>query len=124
MNFERDVCGWSGFQSVVKDGAVGRILPGGKFGRERSFLVVVPADAGDGGGAQKRGVGIGDLRAGLAQGREVVENPEGAAVGGDDEVVIVDDEVAGVAGGKIQLERLPVVAVVERNVDAIGERGV
>ena len=116
--------GWSGLQRVIEDGAVGRILRGGKFRWKRSFLIVVPADASDGGGTQKRGVGIGDLRAGLAQGREVVENPESAAVGGDDEIVVVDDEVAGVAGGKIQLERLPVVAIVERNVDAIRERGV
>ena len=113
MNFERDVCGWSGLQRVVKDGAVGRILAGGKFRRKRSFLVVIPADAGDGGWAQKRGIGIRDLRAGLAQGRKVVENPESAAVGGNDEIVIVDDDVAGIAGGEIQLQRLPVVAVVE-----------
>ena len=113
VNFERDVGGGSGIQRVVEDGAVGRILSGGKFRRKRGFLVVVPADASDGGGAKERGVGVRDLRAGLAQRREVVENPKRAAVGGDDEIVIVDDDVAGIAGGKIQLERLPVVAVVE-----------
>ena len=54
----------------------------------------------------------------LAERAEVVEDPEGAAVGGDDEIVVLDDEIVDRGGGQIQFERAPVCAVVEGNIDA------
>src|SRR6185437_7384676 len=47
-----------------------------------------------------------------------VEYPEAAAVGCDGEVVAVNDDVAHGGDGHVELERLPVVAVVEGDVDA------
>ena len=54
----------------------------------------------------------------LAQWIDVVENPERAAVRGDYEIVVLNDEVVHRRGRQIQFERTPVGAVVERNVDA------
>ena len=50
------------------------------------------------------------------RGRDVVENPERAAVRGDDKVIAMNRQVAHGGMRKIQLQRLPVVAVVKRNV--------
>ena len=49
----------------------------------------------------------------LAEGRDVVEDPERAAVRPDDEVVPVDDEVPDGRRREIDLEGHPGVAVVE-----------
>jgi hypothetical protein len=57
------------------------------------------------------------LVVGLAQRRSVVENPEAAAVRGDDQVVAVDHQVAHRDRRQIQLQGLPVVAIVEGNRD-------
>ena len=54
----------------------------------------------------------------LAQRRDVVENPERAAVSGDDEIVAVNGQIAHRGDRQVELQRLPVVAVVERNVNA------
>ena len=56
-------------------------------------------------------------RVDLAQRRDVVEDPEAAAVRADDQVVVLDDEVADRRRRHVQPQRLPVVAVVERDVD-------
>ena len=54
-------------------------------------------------------------------GRDVVENPEAAAVGADHQVVLVvigvDVEVADGGAGKVLPQRLPVIAIVEADVD-------
>ena len=60
----------------------------------------------------------GDGGTGLAKRAEVVEDPERAAVRRNDERVIVNDHVVDRRDGEIELERLPVCAVVERNIDA------
>ena len=89
-------------------------------------LIPVAVDAGangllglkeiGGGGADRLSVG-GDL----AQRRDVVENPEAATVGADDQVVLVvigvDVEVADGGGGQVLAQRLPVIAIVEADVD-------
>jgi hypothetical protein len=49
----------------------------------------------------------------LPQRRGVIENPECAPVGRGHEVVSVNDQVVDRNRGKIQLQRLPVVAIVE-----------
>ena len=53
----------------------------------------------------------------LAKRRDVVENPEGAAVRADDDIVAVDYEIAHGSGGQVELQRLPGVAIVERDID-------
>src|SRR5713226_7535006 len=58
-----------------------------------------------------------DIRGELAQRSYVIENPERAAMRGDDEVVAVNDEVAHGGMRQILLQRLPMVAIVERDVD-------
>src|SRR5437660_11678609 len=58
------------------------------------------------------------LSAGLAQGRDVVEDPERASVGGHYEVIILDHQIVNWRVWQIQLQGLPVCAIVEGNVDA------
>src|SRR6185437_1525197 len=70
---------------------------------------------------EEEGVGGGDLLAigcDLAERAHVVEHPEAAAVGGDGEVIAVDDDVPHGGDGHVELEWMPVVAVVEGDVDA------
>src|SRR3984957_1005985 len=52
------------------------------------------------------------------QRRYVIENPERAAVRRGDEVVVLDDEVVHRGGRQIELQRLPVGAIVRRVEDA------
>jgi hypothetical protein len=81
---------------------------GAPFG---SGVPVKPAD-GDGGSEEPRGCGR-DVRPRLPERRHVVQDPERAAVGADDHVVAVDVDVAYRGDRKVELERLPVVAIVE-----------
>ena len=62
---------------------------------------------------------LGHLRRGvdLAQGRQVIEHPERAAVGRDHEVVVLHDEIVHRRDGQIQLQRLPVSTVVEGHIN-------
>ena len=53
----------------------------------------------------------------LPERRDVVENPDAAAVRADDEVVVFDDEIADRGRRHVQPQRLPVVPIVERHVD-------
>src|SRR5579884_370459 len=54
----------------------------------------------------------------LAQQRDILENPERAAVGRGDEIVVLADQVVDRTERQVKLERLPVVAVVEAGVGA------
>ena len=124
VDFEGERIAGNGFQIVINDRAIGRIFRGGFFGGQRSFLVVVVTSADDGCGLQQIRIGIRDFRASLTQRREVIENPEGAAVGGGDEVVAMHGEIANIGGREIQLQGLPVVAIVEGNVECVFGSGV
>ena len=64
------------------------------------------------------GLDLAAVRGDLAQGGHLVEHPEAAAKRGDGEIVAVDDEIAHGSDGHVDLKRLPMVAVVEGNVDA------
>jgi hypothetical protein len=109
---------------VIHDRAIRHIGRMGHFDGEGLIPVAVDASANrllgreeiHGRGADGLGVG-GDL----AQRRDVVENPEAAAVGGDDQVVLVvigvDVETADGSAGQVLAQRLPVIAVVEADVD-------
>ena len=61
---------------------------------------------------------LGSLHRELAECGHLVHDPEAAAVGGDGEVVAVDDDVADGGGGHVVLERVPVDAVVQADIDA------
>ena len=53
----------------------------------------------------------------LPQRRDVVENPDAAAVRADHEVVVLDHQIADRRRRHVQPQRLPVIAIVERDVD-------
>src|SRR5207253_9016655 len=55
----------------------------------------------------------------LAQRGDVVEDPEAASMGTGNEVGAVNGEIADRSRRQIQLQRLPVVAIVERNIDGM-----
>src|ERR1700722_19016065 len=77
------------FQVVIKDCAGRRIFADGIAAR----IYVAFARAHGGVGSEEMRVFGGDRRAGLAEGAEVVENPERSAVRCDGESVIVNDHV-------------------------------
>ena len=54
----------------------------------------------------------------LPEGRHIVEDPEGAPVGGDDHLRVLDDEVVDRHDGYVATEPLPVAAVIVGDVDA------
>ena len=54
---------------------------------------------------------------GLAQRADVIQHPKRAAVRGEDQVLIMDDEIAHGSVRQIKLQRLPVLAVVEGDPD-------
>ena len=103
VDFESDFAGGRRFQVVIKDRAVGRIFCGWSLGSQRRFLIVVIADPDSWSGLKQVGVGTGYIRAGLTQGRNVVEDVNSAAVGSGDDVVAVNNEVAHVGDREIQL---------------------
>ena len=58
------------------------------------------------------------LAAELVQRRQVVENPERPALRGDHQILVRDLDIGNGRHGQVQLEGLPVAAVIERNVHA------
>ena len=53
----------------------------------------------------------------LSQGRDVIQDPEAAAMGSDRQIIVFDDQVADRCGWHVEPERLPVFAIVEGNID-------
>src|SRR6185312_7078658 len=77
--------GGRGLEIVTDHGAGGGI--GGTLAT--AAAKAAPAAAADGGGGhEEMGPAGGDLRGELAQGAEVVENPIGAALGGENEIAV------------------------------------
>src|SRR5258706_13777693 len=94
---------------------VGRILPGRSTGRQRRAGMAFPAEPNRLLRlVQSRG-SFRDLRANLAQRRNVVENPERPAMCSDDEIVSVNGEIAHRGMWQIELQRLPVVTIIKGN---------
>src|SRR5260370_2243608 len=54
----------------------------------------------------------------LAQRRDIIENPERAPMCSRDEIAIFDEEVVDGNSGQVQLQGVPVFAIVGRDVDA------
>ncbi len=61
---------------VIEDGAIGRVLAGGLFRRERSVGPVVPAEAVSGLRREQVDFGVGQAGAELAERSDVIEDPE------------------------------------------------
>src|SRR5439155_3001530 len=117
-NLERDRSPGGARQVVVDYRAVGRILTDRLIDRERCVGVLVPAYPDGTGGPVEEGVGRGGGRGGLAQRRDVVQDPAAATVSADDEIAVVHDQVTHRRGRQVEAQRLPVAAVVERDVRA------
>ncbi len=60
----------------------------------------------------------------LIQRRDVIQHPERATVGSGDQVGALHDQIVNRADRQVALERLPVLAVVERDVDTLLGPGV
>ncbi len=100
-----------GLQHIVDQGAGRRILADGPAGID-GVRIVQPK------GRLRRVEHhriAGGRRPYLAQGIDVVEDPEGPAVGGGDQVVALDHQVVHRHGRQVQLQGLPGAAVVERH---------
>src|SRR5205085_1062396 len=100
------------FQVVIDDGAVGRVLAGRFFLWQRGVGVLVPAYARSRlRGKQRCFAGTGPCH--LPQGRDVVEDPERAAMRAHYNIIVLDYEVADGSGRHVETERLPVAALIE-----------
>jgi len=102
-NFELHACGGFFVEIVIENGAVGRIFELRFVGWNGSAFIPAGTNTIGGGGWEKARVGDGVGRSGcgrccvglqIAEWRHVVENPERAAEGGDDQIVFVNDEIA------------------------------
>ena len=88
------------------------------LGRERRVGVHVPPNANGVGGLEEvRGLAA-DLRRDLPEHRVLIEDPDAAAVGADNEIVVVNRDIAERRRRQVEPQRLPVIAVVERDIDA------
>src|ERR1700704_3664095 len=59
-----------------------------------------------------------DIARELAQGRNIVQNPESPSMGGDNKIVVLDDQIMHRRNGQVELEGLPRIAVVDGKEDA------
>ena len=103
QNFQRNRSGGAGFQEIVHNRTVWRILRLGLFGRERRALIGSRPNAVRGLRTKEPRIGGGNFRTVLAQRRHVIENPERAAMCGDDQVVAVNNQIAHRNHGQIEL---------------------
>src|SRR5579862_6048609 len=88
---QRDVAGRTGAEIVVEDRAFGRIFGVGHFRREGSVSIHVTMYSDRVAGLeQMRRFGLAEL-CDLTQRRDVIENPESAAIGAYHKVVILDN---------------------------------
>src|ERR1017187_1763189 len=107
-----------GWEGIIKHRATRRILCRWLFGRKRRAGEPVVVHTNRGGGAEKPRAARSSRLNRLAQRRDVIENPKGTPVRGNHQVVAVDGKIANRADGQVQLQGLPVVAVVPRYVNS------
>ena len=120
LNRDVHVSGGGGFQVVVDVRAVRRILA-------RGWIVVRRRGCRDRTKAVRRTrreqvrVGVEHLRRHLAQGGDVVEDPDAATVRRDHQIVelLLHHEPVHRCVRQVHLQRLPVLAIVERHVGAV-----
>ena len=104
-------CRASRGRKILDDGAGRRIGGGRLIGRHRRVGPGAAMHAVGGRRREQHRIAR-RRRAKLAQARDVVEHPERAAVRRDDQIVVVDSQVAHRGMRQIELQRLPVLAVV------------
>ena len=104
-------------QEIIKHRPVGRILASRFVRRQRRIGIDVAADAQSCLRFEKQISVLVVVE--LAQRSDVVEDPESASVRRYDEIVILNDEIAHRGRRQIQPQRLPVCAVIERDIHAL-----
>jgi hypothetical protein len=104
---------------VSNDCAVRRILPCRLFGREWSIRVFIAAEPVLSAGLEQRDIGPCCHCRHLTQRRDVVHDPEGATMGADYEIGFVHDEITYRSCRHVAAQRLPVGAIVEREVNGV-----
>ena len=117
---QRDAIGGRA-EPVVDDGAVERVLRVRDLRRERRVVVHVAPNARRHARREEMHRGRRDRRRGTAQlpqHGDVVDHPEPASVRGDEQVVVLDEQIAHRTVGQVVRERLPVLPIVERDMDA------
>ena len=117
VNFERQVFRGR-LQVVVDHRPIRRVLRGRLFRRKRRAEKNIVVNANSRGRLIQPYVCALGLAGDLPQRRDVVENPESAPVRRDEQVVTMNGDVADGSNRQIQLQRLPVIAIVEGNIDA------
>src|ERR1700722_8914643 len=111
-NLKRGVAD-GGLEEIINRGANRRVLGSWFLGRKRSTDEGIVIDAKRWRWmVEPKRVGHSGLGR-LTQGSDVIENPEGTPVSGDDQVFAMNGEVADGSHGQIDLQGLPVVAIVE-----------
>src|SRR5467141_3079378 len=101
---------------IIDDGAIGRIFAGGKFRRQWRIGVSVPTETNRFLRCEEMHTFFRDVGVQLPQRRDIIQNPERAAVRGDNKIVAMNREIAHRSVRQIQLQRLPIVSIVEGNV--------
>src|SRR5712692_2583187 len=114
-NIESDGAGRHGLQKVIQHSTVRRILRGRLFRRKRRAFIRAGTDTESGREFKEKSIRLRDGFFKLTQRRYILENPKRPPVSGDDEIVLVYDEIANGHRGHVELQRLPLVAVVERD---------
>ncbi len=105
------------FEIVIEDRAIGRILTAWLLLGQRRVGIEIPMHAMGRLRLIEDDVGRRHFRIDLAKRGDVIEDPERTAMGADDDVVIVNDEIADRGGRHVEPQGVPVVAVIEGDED-------
>src|SRR6202043_613515 len=97
---------------------------GGDLRGKRGVLIFVATHANGDARSKEAWLGRAEMAGEFAKWSDVVENPEGTAVGCGDQIVLLESEIVNGDGGHVQAQRLPVVAVIEREVRALFGAGI
>ena len=104
-------------QEIVDRDAVGRVLAGGLVGGKGRVGVRIPADPERALRAEEVRLLAEQAVVDLAKRLQVVEDEEAPPMGGEREVVVLDDEVSHRGRRQVEPQEVPALAVVERDVD-------
>ena len=118
QNFQPNAVLCRRLQVIVKDHARRRILSRRLLRWQRRVVVVVGSDAHGFGRLEQMHRRTSHLRCDLAQGRDVIENPERATMCGNDQVTVLHHQIVDRTDRQVKLQRLPVVAIVQREIDS------
>src|SRR5579871_6674375 len=116
QNTDRDFffIGRLGFEVIIKNRPFWWVITD----RSSTINLVGEVQTGCRTGLKKVEVIIRDPCAGLAQRIHVIENPECSAMRGRNQIAVLDSKIVNRNDGQIQLQRLPVCAIVDGEIDA------